>query len=84
MREKPWHCLQQCLERHRIKILQVDRVVIKENRIKRVPRTSVVVDLQDWDTINQDRNTEASAGMKLDGQGWGKRSPAEDVRALRH
>lgn len=56
MRAKPGHWAWEWLERYGIKMLKTDRVV-KENRIKCASRTSIMINLQDCDTIIQVRYT---------------------------
>lgn len=56
MRAKPGHWAWEWLERYGIKMLKTDRVV-KEKRIKCASRTSIMINLQDCDTIIQVRYT---------------------------
>lgn len=64
MRAKPGHWVWEWLERYGIKMLKTDSMV-KENRIKCLSRTSIMINLQDCDTISQVKNAEEQAGMKL-------------------
>lgn len=79
MRAKTGHWLWEWLERYRVKRLRI----VKKNRIKCVSSTSLVINLQDCDNINQVRNTKAG-GMRLSEKGHGQMSSAPDQRAFRH